>query len=235
MTSVLDLSSAWMWLALLVFLLGFPVFAGLFIGRLPRIAPLFQGDHRSWRAFWGTTVVLQWGVTIVVAASLLLSGKGLSTVGLISPSRNAALLGAVVVALFALIAARNSPSAEVPPSSDPEWAILPHTRAERLAWLLGVCPTAGFCEELVYRGFFLSLLRTLIGLRAGLLLQALVFGFHHGGHRQGAKMFLMRAAVGLVFGLIVVWRGNLLAVMGIHYCVDAAFALKPAHVAPAKA
>src|SRR5512137_2437966 len=122
MTQVLDLSSAWMWLALLVFLLGFPVMAGLFVGRLPGIAPLFQGDHNSWRAFWGTTIILQWGVTLVIGASLILSGKGISTVGLISPSRNAALLGVVVVVLLVLIAARNSPSEEVPPSSDPEGA-----------------------------------------------------------------------------------------------------------------
>jgi membrane protease YdiL (CAAX protease family) len=137
------------------------------------------------------------------------------------------LAGAAVIVLLSLMR-RSTPLSEA--AATPATAILPQTRTERLAWLLVISPTAAVCEEVIYRGFLLTLLRTALGLPAALLSQAFLFAFHHGAHRQGAALFLLRGAIGIGFGVLVSWRGNLLAAMAIHYLIDAAFALAPIQI-----
>ena len=79
----------------------------------------------------------------------------------------------------------------------------------------------------MYRGFLLRLLAPAIGSWPANLLQAMLFGFHHGGVRQGWVAFLTRAAIGFVFGLLALRLGHLTAVIAIHYVADAALAVWP--------
>ena len=51
--------------------------------------------------------------------------------------------------------------------------------------LFAVAPSAALCEEIVYRGLFLVLLKGPLGFWPANLIQSALFGFHHGGLKQG--------------------------------------------------
>lgn len=97
--------------------------------------------------------------------------------------------------------------------------LAPHTGLELLLWL-GVCLTAGFCEEAIFRGFFqrqfAALTRTPWG---GVLVQALIFGAGHG--YQGAPRMAQIAVFGALFGVLALWRKSLRPGMIAHAWQDA--------------
>lgn len=227
MTGTLNPTSFWNWMALSVLLVGYPIFLGLLIGRIPRFTEFFRGDHRSWRAFWGITLAVEWAVTLAIVVSLLLGGNVLADIGMALPSRSASIAGAVSILVLMILTVRLHSGSRVPVSPDPQSALLPHTRRERVMWLLAISPTAAFCEEVAYRGFLLTLLRPAIGIWVALGIQALLFSFHHGGLAQGLRAFSLRTAIALGLGLMVIWRGNLLAAMTVHFAIDSLFALMP--------
>lgn len=214
--SKVDLRSPWHWLAFAAILLGFAVFNGLIIGHLPVFAALFHGDRRRWMFFWSTIVGYQWVACLTVLLCVRKSGVGASGIGLVRPSRRNVLVSAAVIALLLTVTIVANPTV---------WTMrpgfMPQTRPERLFWLLLVSPTAAVCEEVAYRGFLLGFLRTALGLWVAAMLQALMFGFHHGGLDQGVAALSGRVAVGLLFAALALWRKNLLAAIAVHFLIDA--------------
>jgi membrane protease YdiL (CAAX protease family) len=84
---------------------------------------------------------------------------------------------------------------------------LPQRALEILLWI-GVSISAGFCEELVFRGYFQKQFETFTRGRWGaLVLQAVLFGIAHG--YQGVAACLRIACFGALFGLLAVWRKSL--------------------------
>lgn len=85
--------------------------------------------------------------------------------------------------------------------------IVPQSRFE-LALFLGLSATAGFCEEVIFRGYLQRQFTALAGSEiAGVVLQALIFGAGH-GYEGGARMLLI-AVFGVMFGLLAMWRKSL--------------------------
>jgi uncharacterized protein len=82
--------------------------------------------------------------------------------------------------------------------------MLPRTSTEMILWCL-MSLTAGFCEELIFRGYFqrqfTALAQSAIG---GIVLQGIAFGSGHG--YQGWKHMLSIAIFGITFGLLAQWR-----------------------------
>ncbi len=80
--------------------------------------------------------------------------------------------------------------------------------------------TAGFCEEIIFRGYlqrqFAALTRSTL---AGVLLSAIVFGASHG--YEGAARMLLIGIFGLMFGLLAWWRKSLRPGMIAHAWHDA--------------
>ena len=68
--------------------------------------------------------------------------------------------------------------------------------------------TAGFCEELVFRGY---LQRQALGLTGSVALavlaQAVLFGVAH--WYQGVKMVVLITVLGILFGVLAHWRKSL--------------------------
>jgi membrane protease YdiL (CAAX protease family) len=85
--------------------------------------------------------------------------------------------------------------------------LAPGSNLELLVWFC-LSWTAGFCEEIIFRGYlqrqFAALGRSAV---AGILLSAIVFGASH-GYEGAARMFLI-AVFGLMFGLLAYWRKSL--------------------------
>jgi len=93
----------------------------------------------------------------------------------------------------------------------------PHTDAERYHfWCVAI--TAGICEEILYRGFLFSFLRTWSGLTGAIVISSIVFGWGHIylGYRQAPRT----ALVGLFLAVLVVLTKSLWPAILIHAAMD---------------
>jgi hypothetical protein len=88
-----------------------------------------------------------------------------------------------------------------------------------LFWFFGVSATAGFCEEIIFRGYFQRQFAAL-GRNAwfGIVAQALLFGLGHG--YEGGKRMLLIAVYGAMFGMLAHFRKNLRPGMMAHFMHD---------------
>lgn len=104
----------------------------------------------------------------------------------------------------------------VPPKAI--YDMMPQTPFEKILWVL-TSLTAGFCEEVIFRGYlqrqFSRLTRSLVG---GIALQAIAFGLSHG--YQGWKLMLLITVEGACYGLLAHWRRSLRPGMLAHALQD---------------
>ena len=95
----------------------------------------------------------------------------------------------------------------------------PDSNLELAVWYC-VSATAGFCEEIIFRGYlqqqFAAIANSML---AGVLLSALVFGASHG--YEGVATMILLGIFGLLFGLLAWWRKSLRAGMMAHAWHDA--------------
>lgn len=83
--------------------------------------------------------------------------------------------------------------------------------------------TAGVCEEIIFRGFFINYIlafsgHTVVGQWSAILLPALLFSVVH--IYQGHKAVLKILLAGVLFGLIYYLSGSLLIVVLLHFVMD---------------
>ncbi|HKV03502.1 MAG TPA: type II CAAX endopeptidase family protein [Candidatus Acidoferrales bacterium] len=85
--------------------------------------------------------------------------------------------------------------------------LLPQTTAELTIWV-ALTSSAGFCEELVFRGYLQRQFLSWTGsVTAGVALQAIVFGVAH--LYQGWRAVLVISVYGALFGVLAVMRKSL--------------------------
>jgi uncharacterized protein len=96
--------------------------------------------------------------------------------------------------------------------------MLPQTPIEMICYVL-LSLTAGFCEEVIFRGYLRRQFAALTGSAAGgIVLQGIAFGASHG--YQGWKFMLLITLYGSTFGLLVYWRRSLRPGMIAHAVQD---------------
>jgi uncharacterized protein len=112
------------------------------------------------------------------------------------------------------------------PSPRASGVLLPTTEMERLGWWIFAL-SAGFCEEVVYRGY----LRTQLGSRTtpaiGIALQAVLFGVAHVD--QGGWAAVRLGIYGLGLGVLARSRGSLVPGILCHVGIDLASGLWLCH------
>lgn len=92
--------------------------------------------------------------------------------------------------------------------------MIPGTRLELALWV-GLSATAGFCEEVIFRGYLQRQFAALTqNAYAGILLSAVVFGCGHG--YEGPKRMLLIAVYGAMFGVLAHFRKSLVPGMIAH-------------------
>ena len=97
-------------------------------------------------------------------------------------------------------------------------AMLPRTVLEISVWCLLSC-TAGFCEEIVYRGYLQRQFAAWTGnAAAAIAIQAAVFGVSHG--YQGLRQVVIISVLGGLYGVVAHWRRSLLPGMAAHAWSD---------------
>lgn len=113
-------------------------------------------------------------------------------------------------------------------------AVMPHTRRD-LYWFGGVSLTAGFCEEFLYRGYFIWVFLPWLGWWGAAALSLPFFAIAHVAVYQGWNGALRTGIVGAFFTLLVAIFGSLWPAIALHALIDlgagmiAWLALREAH------
>jgi uncharacterized protein len=98
-------------------------------------------------------------------------------------------------------------------------SLLPKSPVEITLWFL-VCLTAGFCEEITFRGYLQKQFHALTGsIAVGVILQGIVFGVTHG--YQGWKNVVVITALGILYGVLAALLRNLRVNIISHAGLDA--------------
>jgi membrane protease YdiL (CAAX protease family) len=211
------MSVRWPWIVLV--LVGFPV--AYLLNSLSPWARKFslENDPAFFLPFLASLLTLHWLSAGVSVHVLRRSGLRLEDVGLTSSARTFALLAACGVGVgVAIIIARDALGPSEPLWPGPAAGLHLTSTGQRAGWIAASL-SAGFCEELVYRGFGITVLRA-HGLRAGLavVLPTVSWVLVHGV--GGVLLFLPHFLVGLLFAGLFLWRRRLAPVMFVHALVD---------------
>ena len=178
---------------------------------------------RVW--LWSTWIALLWTLVAGGAALWTLDGRSWTALKFVAP-HGWGILGMIglllAVAIFyarrvaAIGRARRSNKRIKFPKDVARRA--PHTRAE-LAWWMALSASAGFCEEVIFRGYLIWVLQPILGLWLAAAASLIVFALAHA--YQGAKGVGLVGVVGLLFTLIVLVFGSLVPAIAAHILADA--------------
>lgn len=179
---------------------------------------------RKLRAY-ASILLTQW--TLVAACAWVLGRHGLDLGALgvgVSPPLASTLTALVIGAVLCATTVRGvrglaaSPDEELPSHLRHVVRILPETPSERVAFT-AVALTAGFCEEVLYRGFLLYALDEVVRSPwLSLALAASAFGVGHA--YQGRRGVALTAALGVVFGVLYRYGGSLWPAIALHVGID---------------
>lgn len=96
--------------------------------------------------------------------------------------------------------------------------LMPANKRELYWFTCGVSMSAGICEELLFRGFFLAVFAEPLGVWVSLVLGSFLFGLCH--LYQGWANVLRTGVIGLVLGIIYVFTESLWVVIALHALMD---------------
>ncbi len=96
--------------------------------------------------------------------------------------------------------------------------LFPQDFLEIILWI-ATSLTAGFCEEVAFRGYFQKQFEAMTGsAAAGVFLQGILFGISHG--YQGLRAISMIILFGFLYGILAFWRKSLRPGMVLHAWSD---------------
>ena len=188
-----------------------------------------DSERARWR-MWTVTVIQEWAL---VAAGVLLFAayhRPLVALGLKMPSGwrlwASGLFLAGVVANYLYTARRVARSAKTQESVRRQLGqlsvLLPHTETELRGFAV-VSLTAGFCEEFLFRGYFIWALAPLLGWWGAAALSAPVFGLAHA--YQGRRGIVRTSIVGVAFVAVLALSDSLYPAIALHAIIDLAAGL----------
>jgi CAAX protease family protein len=173
-------------------------------------------------------IALEWALVVYVwRAGLARSGASLRDLigGRWSGPRDVAVDAAVGLAAWGAwtLAGRMWLRWANPDSAASVDSLLPHRPHEVALWIV-LSISAGFSEELVFRGYLTQRFHALTrSMPLAVLLQAAVFGISHG--YQGIRNCLVISVYGLLIGWLAAWRRSLRPGMLAHAWTDIASGL----------
>ena len=209
------------------------VAAFAFVGPLLDYATFWQAQRRlsqsdpAWARLWTWKSVIghAWLLVALGAAIWIASGRSWTSFGFVMPDGwrlwaaiAVVSLAAVYYVLGALSVARNAETrAQVQRQCERLKAVLPQTRGE-VAWFGAVSLTAGFCEEFLFRGYFIWALAPWLGWWGAAALSLAIFAAGHA--YQGWNGVLRSAILGAVFTMLVAIFASLWPAIVLHVLVD---------------
>ena len=168
----------------------------------------------------------QWLGSLGVVAIWILEARRWSALGLTLPHgwRLAVAIAVVLAAVgFLLLQVRQvmglAPETRVAlrPSLGDVTFLMPHTAAEA-RWWVGVSLTAGWCEELLFRGYLVWVFAPWLGTVGAMMSVVIAFGLGHA--YQGRQGVIKATVAGAVMATIVLASGSLIPAMIAHALID---------------
>ncbi len=166
-----------------------------------------------------------WPLTLGLLTWWLFAGKSLDTLGLVPATGERELIVAGVGVLVILVQLISSAVVfhdkkkllAVRNQTGELTNIAPQTNLEQ-RWFDLLSVTAGVCEEILYRGFLLVMLASLIGVWPAVIVSSLIFGLVHA--YQGIRGIGKTSLVGLGMALFTVYSGSLFIAIVLHTVID---------------
>ena len=170
-------------------------------------------------------ILALWSLSAACIWTSRMNHLGLSDLGeqTGNPFRTLVVCGVVAAILLLVIGIQKAQKKKVSPERlekalEGVKRLLPKNSTERVVWVI-VSITAGVCEEILYRGWVLSLFGAALGsLWLGLLISSIVFGFAHA--YQGRNAIFGTGVAGAVFGIVFVVSGSLIPGQLLHAAMD---------------
>ncbi|HEY6195561.1 MAG TPA: CPBP family intramembrane glutamic endopeptidase [Candidatus Eisenbacteria bacterium] len=184
------------------------------------------GDPGARLRAYTRTLVEEWLLAAAVVAVMLGAGRSLGVLNLAAPHGWRLVFGAalplaylvLIVVQGRALAGRTESLAKLRKRLEPLRALVPHTAAEfRLFVPLSV--TAGICEEFLFRGYLVWVLRAWIGLYPAAAASMVLFGLAHA--YQGVSFGVRAFFAGVAMGVLALVTGSLLPGMALHALIDA--------------
>ena len=180
------------------------------------------GRARKW--LWSGSMILLWTLVAALVALWSFEARPWAALRLVTPegwrlwgSIGLVLTLATTSARTAVrIAGRRRPR-RVKIGNPHVARLVPHGRTE-LGWWVATSLSAGFCEELVFRGYLIWAFQPMFGLLGAAAFSVVVFAAGHA--YQGAKGVFATGAVGSLLTLVVLISGSLLPAMALHALID---------------
>lgn len=193
----------------------------------PRFERQGQADPaRARQRLWIGAITWPWGLVAIGAAPWIANDRSWGLLGLTLPNGwrlwlaiGLVLLIALYNAYSAVAVARDSTAREsVRKQFTGQLAnVLPQARGE-LTWFGAVSLTAGFCEEFLYRGYFIWALSPWLGWWGAAAVSLALFASGHA--YQGLDGVIRTGVVGAMFTLVVAITGSLWSAIVLHALVD---------------
>lgn len=197
--------------------------------RMKRLMSRPQSTAADRLALYGSTILFQWLLVLLVAWRCVARGVDVEELGLSTgnPWRivwiGAALTGLLclnqVIGLSKMSKLPREKRGSVFAVSE---MIMPRTSREILVFA-ALAFTAGISEEFLYRGFaFMAFVRMIVNYgppnTMAAVLSSLWFAVAHA--YQGRRGLITTFVVGIIFASVRIWTGSILPAMAAHFCID---------------
>lgn len=184
-----------------------------------------EQNHEYYIPFLISTIVLHWTATFTIFYFIRTNGMRLKDVGYTLNTKSTIIF--VISYIFIALGVYFFTEMSLNYVSIDETKLAgldnfyPRTSTERILWIF-LSFTAGFCEELHYRGFAINtLIRKRIKRWLAILIASLLFVIMHGlSGFLSIEMFLYYFLAGIIFSLIFVLTMRLWIPMLIHMIYD---------------
>ena len=175
------------------------------------------------------TVLMQWGIYTLNYAALFTELTGLKGIGIrrITPLDFAwglSFLLAAILILSGLSWVMARLGLEIPSEIE---LLIPQDFKGRILWVV-VSITAGFCEEVAFRGYLMTRIRLLTKSNSWIvptIVSAVVFGVCHS--YQGIAGFFLITIYGILFSLLYIRTGSLWPGIIAHFLQDVMYIFFP--------
>jgi membrane protease YdiL (CAAX protease family) len=129
-----------------------------------------------------------------------------------------AWIGALLVIAMAAVAMGMDHSGNIDEARKQLGFLAPQSSLEIVLWIC-LSATAGFCEEVLFRGYLQKQFTRLLRNRwVALAVVSILFGLGHG--YEGSQRMVLIALLGLSFGILSMWRKSLRPAMMAHTLQD---------------
>jgi CAAX protease family protein len=177
---------------------------------------LGPGDRIRRLPVYASTAIFLWIIAIVTLVITSASRFSDVEIGLLSLDAAPLLLLALATTAIAILMLFGARWLNVPESTIVH-QLIPATLAERWAFA-GLSLTAGFCEEVVFRGFLLHALGTSWGVAPAVVVTSAIFGWMHAYQNAGGAV--RAGLLGLLLCGPTLATGSILPAILAHAAVD---------------